>query len=233
MRQFPHNMCRFNVSERELDAIVRPWAREQWVDLGERKWNVNQARLTILEGPRIPPEHLSMGRGWRAAQRMSKDVTESVLAAARAALVASVEAIPAGPANSAALPVQPGVTPSAGPLSEHPSVRDLASDSFGLELLTALTGDAEPISRAWRLACARWPERPASECLSLAEQALSSLLQRRLIVLSRWGLGGAQDPGLAHDGGEEVKEEEVASTLRSPDSWIEEGRAPGIRVRRR
>ena len=84
MRQFPHNMCRFNVSERELDAIVQPWAREQWVEFGERRWNVNQARLTILEGPRIPPEQLSMGRGWRAAQRLSKDVTESVLAAARA-----------------------------------------------------------------------------------------------------------------------------------------------------
>src|ERR1700737_651807 len=98
MRQFPHNMCRFNVSERELDAIVQPWAREQGVEFGEQRGNVNQARLTILEGPRIPPEQLSMGRGWRAAQRLSKNVTESVLAAARAPVVASAETIVGGPA---------------------------------------------------------------------------------------------------------------------------------------
>ena len=30
IRQFPHNVCRFNLSERELLPIAVPWAREEW-----------------------------------------------------------------------------------------------------------------------------------------------------------------------------------------------------------
>ncbi len=52
LRQFPHNMCRFNLTDAELRAIVEPWAREQVVDFGERKWSPQTATLTILEGPR-------------------------------------------------------------------------------------------------------------------------------------------------------------------------------------
>jgi hypothetical protein len=81
LRQFPHNLCRFNLAEEELRAIAEQWARGEWVDLGERKWNRHQAKLTILEGPRLPVGQLSMGRGWRNAQRQSEDVTARVLAA--------------------------------------------------------------------------------------------------------------------------------------------------------
>ena len=87
LRQFPHNLCRFNLSEHELRAIAERWAREQWVALGDRKWDPHQARLTILEGPEIGPEQLTMGRGWRAAQRSGSDVTGRVLADARARVV--------------------------------------------------------------------------------------------------------------------------------------------------
>src|SRR2546423_13001270 len=86
LRQFPHNLCRFNLSEHELRAIAERWAREQWVALGDRKWDPNQARLTILEAPKLGPEQLTMGRGWSAAQRSGEDVTARVLAAARARL---------------------------------------------------------------------------------------------------------------------------------------------------
>lgn len=82
LRQFPHNVCRFNMTDAELATLVEPWAREQWVELGERKWSPHQARLTVLEGPQLPVEQLSMGRGWRNAQRQSEDVTERVLARA-------------------------------------------------------------------------------------------------------------------------------------------------------
>jgi hypothetical protein len=83
LRQFPHNLCRFNLTEEELRAVAEPWSREQVVELGDRKWSPHQAKLRILEGPSIPIEQLSMGRGWRAAQRESEDVTERVLAAGR------------------------------------------------------------------------------------------------------------------------------------------------------
>src|SRR5438445_7825638 len=80
LRQFPHNACSFNLTEAELFALVVPWSRERWVELGEREWSPHQARLTVLEGPRLPVEQLSMGRGWRNAQRQSEDVTERMLA---------------------------------------------------------------------------------------------------------------------------------------------------------
>ena len=86
LRQFPHNACAFNLNEAELlQTLVIPWSQEQWVELGERKWNPHQARLTVLEGPHLPVEDLAMGRGWRNAQHQSEDVTERVLARARGA----------------------------------------------------------------------------------------------------------------------------------------------------
>ncbi len=86
LRQFPHNTCRFNLTEQELLAtVVGPWAREQWIEIGERKWSPHLARLTVLEGPQIPVGQLSMGRGWGNAQRQGEDVTERVIARAKQA----------------------------------------------------------------------------------------------------------------------------------------------------
>ncbi|HEY2202174.1 MAG TPA: hypothetical protein VGH56_09800, partial [Solirubrobacteraceae bacterium] len=85
LRQFPHNTCRFNLTEQELRAVLEPWVREKFVEVGERKWSPHQAKLTILEGPRLEVQQLSMGRGWRAAQRQSEDVTERLLAQAKQA----------------------------------------------------------------------------------------------------------------------------------------------------
>jgi hypothetical protein len=79
LRQFPHVACRFNLTEAELQVLVEPWLREQWIEFGERKWNPHQARMTVLEGPRLPVEELAIGRGWHNAQHQSADVTERVL----------------------------------------------------------------------------------------------------------------------------------------------------------
>src|SRR5580698_7989525 len=84
LRQFPHNFCRFNLTERELrEAVLDAWARGEWFEFGERKWNPHQAKLTVLEGPQIALERLSMGRGWHVAVREGEDVTEQLLAATR------------------------------------------------------------------------------------------------------------------------------------------------------
>jgi hypothetical protein len=85
LRQFPHNACAFNLTEAELSQILEPWSRDQWIELGERKWSPHQARLTVLEGPHLPVEDLAMGRGWRNAQHHSEDVTERVIARAQGA----------------------------------------------------------------------------------------------------------------------------------------------------
>ena len=148
LRQFPHNMCRFNLSEQELfDTIVRAWAQEQWIEFGERKWNPHQARLTVLEGPQLAVEQLAMGRGWRNAQRQSEDVTERVLAQARAG--------------------------RAGRRCARPAA---ASVGCRREQLSALLGaDPEALLASWRLTAARRPELPPSEALALAEATLQSL----------------------------------------------------------
>ena len=92
LRQFPHNFCRFNLTEAELhEAVLDAWARGEWIEFGERKWNPQQAKLIVLEGPHIPLEQLSMGRGWRIAEREGKDVTEQLIAAAHSSSVSAAE----------------------------------------------------------------------------------------------------------------------------------------------
>jgi 2-iminobutanoate/2-iminopropanoate deaminase len=80
LRHFPRNVCRFNLSAKELQAtVLDPWVADRPFDLGELRWDPRQARLTILQGSQIPPDQLSMGRGWRTALRAGRDVTAQLL----------------------------------------------------------------------------------------------------------------------------------------------------------
>jgi hypothetical protein len=152
LRQFPHNMCRFNLSERELlDTVVGAWAEEKWIELGERKWNPHQARLTVLEGPQLAVEELAMGRGWRNAQRQSEDVTERVLERARHDLQAA-QAAAASEARA-----------------------DAAGAGADEQLLALLGAEHAALLASWRLTAARRPGLAPSEALALAEATLRSL----------------------------------------------------------
>jgi hypothetical protein len=207
LRQFPHNMCRFNMTREELLAVIEPWANDQWVELGERRWSPHQAKLTIVEAPRIPVEQLTMGRGWRQAQRNGAEVTERLLADARAV----------------------GGVATQTPVDDVPAQAGLLADSLGLELLTLLDERPAPPSRAWTLACARCPERTASECLALAEQAVRSLLRSHLIVLVR----SARDAGDGESGrGGDVPEDELDELLRTVESWVTAGEMAHVNMRR-
>jgi hypothetical protein len=167
LRQFPHNTYRFNLAAEELRAtVLDAWARGQWVELGERKWSPHQAKLRVLEGPPIPVEQLSMGRGWRAASRQGREVTAELLAAADREASQTQEP-------------RPGAT------------ADLVADSLGLELLARIGDDQAPLRRAWELAKTQHPGARASESLAIAERAVDSLLRARLIVL----LGCASSDG--------------------------------------
>src|ERR1700735_185318 len=137
LRQFPHNMCRFNLSAGELRTIVEPWAHGEWVELGERKWSPHQAKLTVLEGPELAMEQLTMGRGWRAAQRQSEDVTKRVLEAARAA------------GNGAASAAH-GSSPASGQGSS-PAGGAVGNDALARELGLLLGADPAALLDAWRL----------------------------------------------------------------------------------
>ncbi|HEY3865678.1 MAG TPA: hypothetical protein VGL54_06295 [Solirubrobacteraceae bacterium] len=151
LRQFPHNMCRFNLSEGELfHTVVEGWAQEKWIEFGERKWNPHEARLTVLEGPHLEVEQLAMGRGWRNAQRHGEDVTERVLEQARARRDAQAVA------------------------ASEAGVALVAGDADG-QLLALLGADPEALLASWRLTVARRPELAPSEALALAETTLQSL----------------------------------------------------------
>jgi hypothetical protein len=230
LRHFPRNLCRFNLGGEELRAtVLEPWTADRPFELGELRWDPRQARLTVLKGPRIPPEQLSMGRGWRTAQRQSQDVTAQVLAAAAEA-PAEVGARAPG-ASDASAPAAPGAAAGGGP-ADRPAgsapAADLIADSLGLRLLAQMGDRPTPLRRAWELASAHDPGSPASETLAVAERAVTSLLRARLVVLlsadepeSTLEAGPGATPAAEPDATlEAMGEEHTAAALRAPESWI-------------
>lgn len=98
LRQFPHVARSFNLSEAELTTkVLVPWSEGQLVKLGEREWEPARAKLTILEAPELRLDEIGMGRGWGNAIRQGADVTERVMAAAKA------QPKPGAPASSDAV----------------------------------------------------------------------------------------------------------------------------------
>lgn len=208
LRQFPNNLCHFNLTEQELYAtVLARWARGEWIEMEGRKWSPDKAKLIVLEGPEIPLEQLTMGRGWRYAERVSKDVTGQMLRAAQEA-----DARAASPASGLAAQA-PG------------DQQQLLSDSLGLELLGSLAPGAAPLVAAWRLTLARMPERSTGECLGLAEGAVRALLDSRLIVLA----GSAEEP-VPPDS--TLSESQLAGALRAPESWSAEPGSQGVWIHR-
>jgi hypothetical protein len=171
LRQFPHNVCHFNLDERALQAIVAPWARGKVVEVGERKWNPEMARLTILEGPQLAPSQLTMGRGWRTAQRRSEDVTARVLDAAAAALARSDDA--AGAATARVGDGGPGeALESSAPNAASSPRTSTPGDPFalGVQIATLLGPDAMRLLERWRAVAAAEPGLLPSEALARAER---------------------------------------------------------------
>jgi hypothetical protein len=180
LRDFPHNMCRFNLSDEELRPLVELWARGQVVEYGEHRWNPQNATLKILEGPQLPLGQLTMGRGWGAAERHGKDVTAALIAAAREALFAGgAGSAPATAAAGGA--VAPAVAAAPGGFGAAPGVATGAqgppvNDSFalGMQMAALLGPDALALLDAWRTAAAGSPGLAPSETLALAERAVRS-----------------------------------------------------------
>jgi hypothetical protein len=80
LRQFPHQARAFNLTREQLDArILAPWTSGAAVDLDDRRWSPERAKLTIYEGPHIAPEELGLGRGWANVTRDGEEVTARVL----------------------------------------------------------------------------------------------------------------------------------------------------------
>ncbi len=231
LRQFPHNFCRFNLTEGQLrEAVLDSWARQDWFEFGERRWNPNQAKLTVVEGPQLPLEQLSMGRGWRAAMRDGRDVTQQLLAAARADMVSSkasgsdsgATGIDGTQAQASTIHHE-GVTDTAAAGTFKADV-DLLADSLGLEILARLGNEAVPLAIVWQLACERHPEWFASENLRLAEHAVRSLHGSRLAVVL-----------VASDSGEPeicASEEQIDAALHQIHNWSSVAGSASASIRR-
>ncbi len=147
LRQFPRNLCRYNLNAQELRAILDAWAREERVELGERSWDPRRARITIIDGPRVPNELLTMGRGWRHVQRHGANVTARMLTDARSRAGAGDRAADAGGA---------------------PLLDEL------LDLAGLLGPEPRRLLAAWHSSSARMPSCRPSECLAEAERELAS-----------------------------------------------------------
>ncbi len=241
-------MCRFNLSAPELRAtILEPWAQDRWIEFGERKWSPHQAKLTVLEGPRIPVAQLTMGRGWRAAQHAGREVTDELLAALgqelQRARDAELASAPPGSEPESDVPAgaRGGRAPSAS--SDDRRAEDLAADSLGLELLARITVGPAPLRLAWEIAGERYQGSPPSAALALAERAVQSLLRARLIVLlgpraAAPGKASQGEEGLARvDGGPArgvpaLDAGEAERAIAAIGSWSEPGSGEGPWMRR-
>lgn len=178
LRQFPHNFCHFNLTAQALrETVLDAWARGEWVEIGERRWNPQQATLTVIEGPELPVQQLSMGRGWRNAVRQGTDVTATLLADARARLgfaesgPAEVPEPARGPSPGTARSAWAAVTGPARKASDRPALAGQAGtgDHLVRQLLSLLGENPGPLLRAWQLAMEQHPDRTPSQCLAAAE----------------------------------------------------------------
>ena len=133
--------------------MLAPWLAGEVIEVGDRKWNPHQAKIKILEGPELELQELSMGRGWRAAERRSQDVTDRLLGR------------PGGVPSPLASASSPAPATVAGP--------GLADPLAALVQIGALLGPEAPqLLEAWRAAAAADPSLSPSGALAAAEAIL-------------------------------------------------------------
>jgi hypothetical protein len=151
---------------------VLPWVQDRIVEIDEEKWAPYASEITILEGPAIPIDRLSMGRGWSTAQREGTDVTERVLAEARQAMG---DGSAGEPEPNSPEPASPA--PAQAP-TDYPSLAGSSADGASEQPapppeLDGLLG-AEPaqLLAAWRAVGSRTAGLAPSEALALAEREL-------------------------------------------------------------
>jgi hypothetical protein len=92
LRQFPHLTRAFNLSREDLEQrILGPWMAGGAVELNDRRWSPEKARLTIYESERLGPAEIGLGRGWGNVTRKGTDVTKPLLEDAQAKTPAAVD----------------------------------------------------------------------------------------------------------------------------------------------
>jgi hypothetical protein len=177
LRSFPKAATLFNQSGLQVGALVLPWVQDRIVELDGEKWAPWESTITILEGPAIPVEGLSMGRGWKTAQHEGADVTERILTEARAALAdGSAQQPAADTALEAQETTQPAAVdyPSRAGESARPADPGVASAPADPPLGALLGPEAPRLLAAWQAVTSRASGLAPSETLALAERELRS-----------------------------------------------------------
>jgi hypothetical protein len=84
LRQFPHVARAFNLTREQLDLrVLLRWVDGKPVELEDRRWSPERARLTVYESRQLGSDELGLGRGWSAVAGSGQDVTGRVLEEAR------------------------------------------------------------------------------------------------------------------------------------------------------
>ena len=76
-----HHARVFNLSDAELQQILKLWVAGQTFEFGEQEWEPRESKLTILEGKTLEGPDLAFGQGWSNALRSAEDVTRGLLEA--------------------------------------------------------------------------------------------------------------------------------------------------------
>lgn len=161
LRRFPHVARAFNLTEQELQArIVLPWVRGATVELDDRRFAADRARLTVYEGPAIAPEDRGLGRGWSIVTRDGEEVTRRLIKTAERLMPRATEIKRAVLAAPGPLPL-PEVVKLAGH-GGRPSDRLAVAEQAVWELLhegqaTLVRAETEPVAAdEWESLLLRW-----------------------------------------------------------------------------
>jgi len=159
LRHFPNLARALNLTREELDArIVGPWVAGESIELDDRRWSSERARLTIYEGPELTLDQMGLGRSWGNVTRAGTDVTKPVLADAEQQAVQA----PHG-----------AVSPtSAVHELEQQILQRCASGEIAVVEVVGLVNDLHP---EWRV----------SDRIALAERSIWELLHAERIAMSR------------------------------------------------
>jgi hypothetical protein len=194
LRHFPHTTSRFNLSEDELRHIVIPWVRDEWIEVGERKWNPQEAKLTILEGPTLEVQEMAMGRGWKSAKRRSDDVSERVIGISRQAEEERVRAQDEARIEEAArLRVAAQTGETSGSASEVPSPAPPTLPPEQSYVPSSSAPAAEPPS----VPGIAPPPAALTDPLALGVALASLLGSQPARLLAAWQQATADSPGLS------------------------------------
>jgi hypothetical protein len=83
----------FNLDAEALrEQVLNPWSSGAGVEVADRRWDVQESTIRVLEGPHLAAADLAHGQGWNRAEHVSRDVTQEVLAAGAATVVSPTRA---------------------------------------------------------------------------------------------------------------------------------------------